>query len=168
VQRTAKLEDGGMAVGPPKAKHANRTLHLPGDAVELMAWQHGQLGKPGKGLCFPTGNGTMANHSNLSRSLQAWSVRAGVTPIRVHDLRHTYASMRISQGVDPVTLSRELGHHSPAFTMSRYAHFFEAVQVRQPLSLLELAGAGNAVEKAEDEASKVISKVNPGFPVGKN
>lgn len=80
----------------------------------------------------------------------------------MHDLRHTYASMRIAQSVDPVQLARELGHHSPAFTMKTYAHYFEQMQARKPLSLMELAGPQKQAEKAESEAGKVIPKVNPG------
>lgn len=158
VQRTAKLKDGGgLTTGLPKSDKANRILRLPEDAVELLEWQHTHLGKPDSGLVFPTGHGTMANHSNLSRSLTAWCTRVGVTVIRMHDLRHTYASMRISQGADPVELSRELGHHSPAFTMQRYAHLFERAQKRIAPTLLELTGTE---EKPPENAGKVISKVN--------
>lgn len=167
VQRTAKLGETGMTVGIPKTDNANRILHLPPDAVELLEWHHAKLGRPKSGLVFPTERGTMANHSNLSRSLAAWAKRAEVTVIRVHDLRHTYASMRISQGADPVTLSRELGHHSPAFTMERYAHFFERARPRTAPSLLELVGGDEEPENESAEgaenAGKVIRKVIPGI-----
>lgn len=159
VQRTAKLGEAGMTVGIPKTDNANRILHLPPDAIELLVWHHGKLDRPKGGLVFPTERGTMANHSNLSRSLTAWAKRAEVTEIRVHDLRHTYASMRISQGADPVTLSRELGHHSPAFTMERYAHFFERAKPRSAPSLMELVGADEGPENGPAEAGKVIRKV---------
>jgi integrase len=44
--------------------------------------------------------------------------------IRLHALRHTHASLLVSQGMDVVTLSRRLGHASPNITLGVYAHLF--------------------------------------------
>src|SRR5690606_32673481 len=79
-------------------------------------------------------------HSNLRRSLHAWADRAGVPRIRPHDLRHTYASMAISSGMDVAELARRLGHTNPGFTLRQYVHFFEAAAARRAPSLLELTG----------------------------
>ncbi len=49
--------------------------------------------------------------------------RAGVRYRKLHALRHTYASLLI-QGGEPITyVQRQLGHHSPAFTLAVYTHF---------------------------------------------
>lgn len=42
-----------------------------------------------------------------------------------HTLRHTFASIQLARGVNVVQLSRVLGHHSPAFTLSTYCHLLE-------------------------------------------
>ena len=42
-----------------------------------------------------------------------------------HALRHTHASVLISAGLDVVTVSRRLGHASPALTLSVYSHLFK-------------------------------------------
>ena len=42
--------------------------------------------------------------------------------VRFHDLRHTFATMAISSGVDVKTLSSTLGHYSAGFTLSTYTH----------------------------------------------
>lgn len=60
--------------------------------------------------------------------------------ITFHDLRHTHASMLIAAGVDPVDVSRRLGHESVAFTMRTYAHFFERQRRRASKSLSALTG----------------------------
>ena len=44
-------------------------------------------------------------------------------PIRIHDLRHTYATLRIAKGDNILDVSRQLGHHSVAFTIDKYAHW---------------------------------------------
>jgi integrase len=44
-------------------------------------------------------------------------------PIRIHDLRHTYATLRIVKGDNILDVSKQLGHHSVAFTIDKYAHW---------------------------------------------
>jgi integrase len=45
--------------------------------------------------------------------------------VRFHDLRHTFASHLIRQGIDPVRASRQLGHARPSITLDIYAHEFD-------------------------------------------
>ncbi len=51
---------------------------------------------------------------------------AGLTDVRLHDLRHTYASFALSQGETVLTIGRLLGHRDPATTL-RYLHFEDAL-----------------------------------------
>lgn len=51
--------------------------------------------------------------------------RAGVKNIRVHDFRHSYASMMINRGVEPFTLMNLLGHESITTTMNVYGHLYD-------------------------------------------
>lgn len=44
-------------------------------------------------------------------------------PIRIHDLRHTYATLRIAKGDNILEVSKQLGHHKVAFTLDQYAHW---------------------------------------------
>jgi len=44
-------------------------------------------------------------------------------PVRIHDLRHTYATLRVAKGDNIVDVSNQLGHHDPGFTLKRYAHW---------------------------------------------
>ena len=50
--------------------------------------------------------------------------KAGIKRIRIHDLRHTYATLRISKGDNAADVSNQLGHHSVKFTMDVYYHWF--------------------------------------------
>lgn len=50
--------------------------------------------------------------------------RAGIPHIRVHDLRHSYASLLINKGTDIAVISRLMGHGSPAITYKIYSHFY--------------------------------------------
>ena len=49
--------------------------------------------------------------------------KAGLRRVRIHDLRHTYATLRISKGDNIADVSKQLGHHSVKFTMDIYYHW---------------------------------------------
>lgn len=48
--------------------------------------------------------------------------RAGLPKVRFHDLRHTFATLALQNGVDVKTVSGMLGHYSAGFTLDTYAH----------------------------------------------
>ena len=54
--------------------------------------------------------------------------RAGLPKVRFHDLRHTFATLAIQNGVDVKTVSGMLGHYSAGFTLDTYAHVTTAAQ----------------------------------------
>jgi integrase len=53
---------------------------------------------------------------------------AGVPPIRLHDLRHTHATLMLKHGVPSKVVSERLGHSTPAFTMAVYQHVLPGMQ----------------------------------------
>ena len=54
--------------------------------------------------------------------------RAGLPRVRFHDLRHTFATLALQNGVDIKTVSGMLGHFSAGFTLDTYAHVTTAAQ----------------------------------------
>ena len=54
--------------------------------------------------------------------------RAGLPEIRFHDMRHTFATVALQNGVDIKTVSGMLGHYSAGFTLDTYAHVTTAAQ----------------------------------------
>ena len=59
---------------------------------------------------------------SILHMLQRVLKRAGLPRIRFHDLRHTFATMALQNGVDVKTVSSMLGHYSAGFTLDTYAH----------------------------------------------
>lgn len=139
----ARTVNSDGVVTPPKSRASDRVLTLASDTLDTLAWHRAALveSRIASPLVFPTTTGRMGSHSNLLRSLRTWSAKADVPSIRVHDLRHTYASMAIAAGKDPVDLARQLGHEDAGFTLKRYAHFFERAKPRPALTLAELLGS---------------------------
>ncbi len=86
------------------------------------------LYQPG-GLIFATETGTIINPSNLrNRSFKPLLKRAGLRPIRFHDLRHTCATLLLSKNVNPKIVSEMLGHASVSITLDIYWHLLPDMQ----------------------------------------
>jgi integrase len=62
-------------------------------------------------------------------------------PVTFHALRHSHASALIAAGVDPVSVSKRLGHGSPAITLSLYSHLFTNTDGRAAAAIDAALGA---------------------------
>ncbi|MBV9453907.1 MAG: site-specific integrase, partial [Rubrobacter sp.] len=75
------------------------------------------------GLVFSTGRGTPVSRRTLTaRSFKPLLKRAGLPDIRLHDLRHTCATLLLGRGVHPKLVQELLGHANIAMTLDRYSH----------------------------------------------
>ncbi len=72
---------------------------------------------------FVTMNGEPYHESYTRRVFYKAQKKASLRKIRVHDLRHTYATLRIAKGDNIADVSKQLGHHSVKFTMDIYYHW---------------------------------------------
>ena len=76
--------------------------------------------------------------------------KAGVPHVRLHDLRHTHASLMPKQGVHPKIVSEPLGHASIAITLDIYSHVLPGLQEAAAIRFEEgLCVPVNAVEMKE-------------------
>lgn len=69
---------------------------------------------------FVKEDGTPFHESHLRRLYYKAIEKGGLRKIHIHDLRHTYATLRITKGDNLADVSNQLGHHSVAFTTSTY------------------------------------------------
>ena len=72
-------------------------------------------------LVFTMPNGDPINPATLWRHFKEITAEIGVD-CRVHDLRHTYDILSLENGDDALTVSNNLGHATPSFTLSVYGH----------------------------------------------
>ena len=72
--------------------------------------------------------GTMYHPDAATRIHRKILKEAGIEPIRFHDLRHTFATLALQNGVDIKTLSQMLGHFSSGFTLDTYTHVTDRMQ----------------------------------------
>ena len=71
--------------------------------------------------------------------------RAGVPQIRFHDLRHSFATLSLEQGMDIKTISHMLGHTDAGFTMNTYMHVTNNMQQTVADAM------GNLITESENE-----------------
>ena len=97
---------------------------------------------------FETSEGTPLNYRNvatrgLDKAANAAGLnRAGVPKLTFHDLRHTYGSHLVRQGLDPVRVARQMGHARPSITLDIYAHEFEEARGRDDIAVRLVAAFG--------------------------
>ena len=110
----------------PKTKESKRKIDLgPKVMTQLKKWK---LACPVNGLdlVFPNDAGGPINYSNMvQRHFLPALEAAGLPRIRFHDLRHTYASLKIEQGENIKYIQNQLGHSSPMVTLTVYAHLMK-------------------------------------------
>jgi len=98
-----------------------RTLAIPQKAVSLLIEEH--MKHPGSPYMFPSPKtGGMLDPDSFRHTHDKILKAIGAEHIRFHDLRHTFATLSLKNGVDVTTLSAALGHFSAGFTLSTYTH----------------------------------------------
>jgi integrase len=137
-----------VATSEPKTSRGRRSIALdPRTVAELRAWRAAQLEErlawgPGyrdTGLVFTREDGSPLHPEWLSDAF-AWRIKqAGLPPIRVHDLRHTHASLGLAAGVPIKVISERLGHSSSNFTADAYQHVTPALEEQAAATVARLA-----------------------------
>jgi integrase len=79
-------------------------------------------------LVFCREDGTTFHPGTFERTFDRLAAQAGLPPIRLHDLRHTFATLALSAGVHPKVVSEILGHASISITLDTYSHAVPAMQ----------------------------------------
>ena len=120
VQRQIGRIDGKIIEMPLKTKNAYRTLPLSADAISVLKKQKCKVGN--SEWVFPSPTGGPMSPDSVLHMLQRVLKRAGLPKVRFHDLRHTFATLALQNGVDIKTVSGMLGHFSAGFTLDTYAH----------------------------------------------
>ena len=112
---------GELVVSQPKTQNSVRTLAIPQQAVDLLIKEHRK--HPENPYMFPSPKtGTMFDPDSFRHTHDKILREIGAEHVRFHDLRHTFATLSLKNGVDVKTLSGALGHYSAGFTLSTYTH----------------------------------------------
>lgn len=121
VSRSWDIKEGRTV--SPKSTAGERTVPMLA-VLRTHLLEHRLRSGRGEGFVFGKDGGAPFGYgATVARARRAWG-RAGLSPIGLHECRHTYATLLIAAGVNPKAVSRFMGHSSISITLDRYGHLF--------------------------------------------
>ena len=164
IDRQVSPVHGKLYIGPPKTKSGQRTIVLPKPVLGVLAeykknifsqWMFPSRIKPEQPI----------DASHVRKKLHAILKLAGCKDVRFHDLRHTFATLSLENGMDVKTLSAIIGHVSSATTLNIYAHVTDDMQ-KKAANTIDRAIAG--VKRPKRLAKPFVSGSDGFEPVKRN
>ena len=163
----------------PKSERSRRRVSLPKFAVQaLKRHQENQrterliagtrwIGTPV--WCITSTIGTPADERNVRRSFKSLLTSAGLPDMRLHDLRHTTATLLLAQGVHPRVVMETLGHSQVSLTLDTYSHVLPSLQAEAATRLDDAIGrqigcqddnaSPDQPQELENYSGKVVSRL---------
>lgn len=130
TRQVQRVNGGAIDVRAPKYG-SERVVHLADGLVDLLAQHVADFGTIGDEQWLFTGEGDQPPHQNTVGYWWRKTLRdAGLSDIKLHDLRDFYASGLIAAGCDVVTVQRSLGHAKATTTLNTYAHLWPTAEDR--------------------------------------
>ena len=102
----------------PKTKYSVRVIDMPPAVMQEVKDYINRLDEVTEPL-FAIAFGP------LSKTFKSYATKAGLKSIRIHDLRHSHASLLIHSGFPITLISKRLGHKSPDITLKVYSHMYK-------------------------------------------
>ena len=120
-----------VQLSEPKSARGRRTIALDPETLAVLRAHHRAQAQErlrcgaswhDTGFVFVTEDGCSLTPWRISTAFQQLRRRAGLPQIPLHGLRHTYATVALSSGINPRIVSGRLGHSTVAFTLDVYSH----------------------------------------------
>lgn len=141
VRENLTVVNGKATLGAPKTESGSRDLHLAPETLQLLRQhrtrQAAELTLP-SAYVFTNRAGERLYPDSLTKISGRIASSSGLGHVRFHDLRHTYASLMLSQGVPMEVVSEKLGHSRPSTTADIYRHIYLEEHERHTIALTEL------------------------------
>jgi integrase len=135
VERSLLRLDGRLVFGRPKSASSVRTVPLPPAALDVLRVHRSVIeaesaaeGWQDLDLVFPSRVGTPIEPTNVNRWFRELRDRAGLPWLRLHDLRHAFATFMLDQGADLRLIMETLGHSQISVTADLYTHILNPRQ----------------------------------------
>jgi integrase len=136
IAQTVIMVHHDIRVGSPKTSRGRRTVELDPETVAALREQRKRqaaerllmgAGFTDNGLVFCMPDGGPLHPERFSRTFSRQTAHAGLPPIRLHDLRHTWATLALQNGVHPKIVQERLGHANVSITLDVYSHVSEGL-----------------------------------------
>lgn len=144
---TQKVKGSPAVETAPKNKSSVRDLQIPAPLLNLMlqykALQQLHFGKKWDPQYRVVYGSRCASDTTIANRNKAWAKAAELEPIKVHDFRHSHASLLANEGINIQEIARRLGHANVQITWKTYAHLYP---------------------REEERAVGILNRVAPEFP----
>ena len=121
------VKGGGVKITRPKTETSIRRIAIPQQVVDLLTAEHEK--HPDSPYLFTSPVTGKMYHPDSIVNLHKKNLKgAGLEHIRLHDLRHPFATLALQNGVDIKTVSGMLGHYDAGFTLRTYTHATDRMQ----------------------------------------
>jgi integrase len=150
VHRSLTVVDRALVWSSPKTPRSRRTLSLDPETVSVLrAHRTGQAKEKlaagaawiDDDLVFCNDGGGALHPDRFTRAFGAAVRRSGLRPIRLHDLRHTWATLALQAGVHPKVVSERLGHATTSITLDIYSHVQPELDAQAATTVAQLFAA---------------------------
>jgi integrase len=147
IRQTLVRAGREIVVSEPKTSRGRRSIALdPRTVAALRAWRAAQAAErlawggawTDTGLVFTSEDGAAIDPQRLSVWFDRQVKAARLPRIRLHDLRHTHASLALAAGVPTKVVSERLGHATSAFTADTYQHVTPALEEQAAATVARL------------------------------
>lgn len=153
--RWVNLKHGILSL--PDSKTGAKPIYLSDQAKAVLKRQKGIAGR--STLIFPSATDPKKPFVNLRKPWQRVCAHAKIKNVRLHDLRHTAASIAVSQGASLPVIGRLLGH-TQAQTTQRYAHVDADPALKAANEIGSFISTAFAMKKARSRARKPKGKAS--------
>lgn len=140
VQRAMQRQKGaGLVLVEPKTERSRRTVLLPQATIVALRehWHKQAVERLATGpawedhrLVFCAHSGAPLSASSAIKTFHRVLAKAGLPQVRIHDLRHTAATLLLGQGVHPKVVQELLGHSTITLTLDTYSHVTPTMQAQ--------------------------------------
>ena len=154
ISRQVAMLNGKIHITEPKTKTSTRTIILPAYIVKMLKEYKKTINSKWM-FPSPIKEDMPRNPSAVRKILDRTLDKADCKHIRFHDLRHTFATTALANGMDIKTLSAIIGHNSAETTLNIYTHITDEMQ-RTAADKIEQGIMGNVSFSDKDE--KVLNK----------
>jgi integrase len=130
IRQTLVTVNYQVQLSTPKTARGRRSVALDAATVQaLRSWKAAQAGervalglgaRPDDALVFTREDGALIHPGRITKRFAELVAHIGLRPIRLHDLRHTHATLGLAAGINPKKMSERLGHSTVAFTLDVY------------------------------------------------